>query len=178
MHMDIEEVEGLLLEKEKKLDEHIREERAIVRLCSHSIKETQKGNLDEARKLAQDARKKMDLLPRLPCRGRHMEQEYAEAIAFIAVVDGQNILGHKEIGVGPEAYLLGLLDCIGEIKRVVFESLRHGDRAKAEAYFTKMEEIYEGVGRLHFSSALVSELRRKQDVMRMQVEDARGKLIK
>ncbi len=176
--MDIDEVEGLLLEKEKKLDEHIREERAIVRLCSHSIKETQKGNLEEAKKLAGDARKKMDLLPPLPCRGRIVEQEYAEAIAFIAVLEGQTIPGHKEIGVRPEAYLLGLLDCVGELKRVVFESLRHGDRAKAETYFAKMEEIYEGVGRLHFSSALVSELRRKQDVARIQVEDARGKLIK
>ena len=166
------------MEKEKKLDEHIREERTIVRLCSHSIKETQKGNLGEAKKLAGDARKKMDSLPRLPCRGRHMEQEYAEAIAFIAVIEGKEIPGHEEIGVGPEAYLLGLLDCIGEIKRVVFESLRHGNRDDAERHFTKMEEIYEGVGRLHFSSALVSELRRKQDVMRMQVEDARGKLIK
>jgi len=176
--MDIEEVEKLLLEKEKNLDEYIREERAVVRLCSHSIKESQKGDLEKAKKLAEDAHKKMDLLPRIPCRGRHVEQEYAEAIAFIAVLEGQKIPGHAEIGVSPEAYLLGLLDCIGELKRVVFESLRHGDKVKAEEYFARMEEIYEGIGRLHFSSALVPELRRKQDVTRMQVEDARGKLIK
>jgi len=41
-----------------------------------------------------------------------------------------------------------------------------------------MSEIYEEVGHLHFSSALVPEMRRKQDVARMQVEDARGKMIK
>ncbi len=176
--MDVEEVEGILLAKEKEVDEHIREERGIVRLCSRSIKEVHRGNLQGAKELAGETRRKMDALPALPWRRRHIEQEYAEAIALIFVFEGKEVPGHKEMAVGPEAYLLGLLDCIGEIKRLLLESLRKGDTQKAESYFMKMEQIYEEVGRLHFSSALVPELRRKQDVARMQVEDARGKLIK
>jgi len=176
--MDVNEVEGILLEKEKQMDEYIRSERGVVRLCSKSIKEVHKGNLAEAKKLAEEARTKMGELPKLPCRRRHVEQEYAEAIALIAIYEGKEIPGHTGMGVSPEAYLLGLLDCVGEIKRLIVEKLRKGERKEAEAYFVSLEKLYGEVESLHFSSALVPELRRKQDVARMQTEDARSKLIK
>ena len=171
-------MEKILLAKEKDVDEYIREERGVVRLCSRSIKEVHRGNLEAAKELAQETRGKMDALPKLRWRKRHVEQEYVEAIALICVFEEKEVPGHKEIGVGPEAYLLGLLDCVGEINRLLLEELRHGNKEGAEKYFARMEQIYEDVGRMHFSSALVPELRRKQDVARMQVEDARGKLIK
>ncbi len=176
--MDVGEVEKILLGKEKNLDEYIREERGLVRLCASSIKEVHRGNLEKAKELAGKAKEGIGALPAVEWRKRHVEQEYAEAIALISVFEGNEVPGHTEIGVGPEAYLLGLLDCIGELKRLVFESLRKGEREKAERYFVKMSEIYEEVEHLHFSSALVPEMRRKQDVARMQVEDARGKMIK
>ena len=176
--MDVNEVEKLLLEKEKKLDEYIREERGLVRLCSTAIKEVHRGDLEKAKETAGKAKNGIDALPEVERKGRHVEQEYAEAAALISIAGGNDVPGHVEIGVGPEAYILGLLDCIGALKRLVFECLRRGEREKAEEYFGRMEKIYDEVGHLHFSSALLPEMRRKQDVARMQVEDARGKLIK
>ena len=176
--MDVEDVETLLLEKEAELDTHIKEERGVVRICARSIKEVHRGNMGEAKEFAAQARKGIDALPALAGRGRHVEQEYAEAVALISVAEGKEVPGHREMGVGPEAYLLGLLDCVGEVKRLIFERLRKGEREEAEALFLRMEKIYGEVGHLHFSSALVPEMRRKQDVARSQVEDARGKLIK
>lgn len=176
--MDIGEVEKLLLGKEERLDMHIREERGVVRLCARSIKEVHRGSIDGAKEFASQARKGIDALPAIEGRARHVEQEYAEAVALISVAEGKEVPSHSEIGVGPEAYILGLLDCIGEIKRLILEKLREGKREEAEALFLEMEKIYGEVGHLHFSSALVPEMRRKQDVARSQVEDARGKLIK
>ncbi|MBD3398117.1 hypothetical protein GF412_02905 [Candidatus Micrarchaeota archaeon] len=176
--VDVGKIEMLLLDKEKKLDDYIREERGLVRLCSSSIKEVHRGNLEKAKEIAEKAKEGFDALPAVAWRKKHVEQEYAEAVALISVFEGKEIPGHEEMGVGPEAYLLGLLDCIGELKRLLFESLRKGNKETADEYFGKMEEIYEEVGHLHFSSALIPEMRRKQDVARMQVEDARGKMIK
>ena len=176
--MDVGEVEKILLEKEKNLDAYIQGERGLVRLCAGSIKEVHRGNVEKAKELAGKAKEGIDALPAVAWRKKHVEQEYAEAITLISVFEGEGIPAHGKMGVGPEAYLLGLLDCVGELKRLVLESLRKGKTEKAEEYFVKMEEIYEEVGHLHFSSALVPEMRRKQDVARMQVEDARGKLIK
>lgn len=175
--MDVVDAEREVLEGEGKLDEYLREERGVVRLCARSIKEVHRGELGKAEELAGEARKAMDALPRIEGRGRHVEQEYAEAVALISIVKGEEVPAYKKMGVGAGAYILGLADAVGELKRLVFESLRKGERGKAQGYFGKMEEIYEEIGHLHFSSAILPEFRRKQDVARMQVEEARGKLI-
>jgi translin len=176
--MNIEEAEKEVLEREGKLDEYLREERGVVRLCARSIKEVHRGNLDEAEKLAGQAKEAMGALPEIEGRGRHVEQEYAEAAALISVVEGGEIADYAKMGVGAEGYILGLSDAIGELKRLVLESLRRGEEGKARQYFERMEGIYDGIGHLHFSSAALPEFRRKQDVARLQVEEARGKLIR
>lgn len=178
MSMNVPEIEKILLEKEKELDSYIRDERGVVRICAKAIKEVHKGNLQEAKELAARAKSGMEALPRIGNRRRMVEQEYTEAVAFIAVAEGGEIPSNNELGVEGEPYLLGLLDCIGEIKRLVVEQLREGKPEKAEYYFQRMEAIYDAIGHLHFSGALVPDLRHKQDVCRSLLEDARGKLIK
>ncbi len=176
--MNVPEMEKVLLEKEKELDSYIRDERGVVRICAKAIKEVHNGDLAEAKELAARAKSGMEALPKIGNRRRMVEQEYTEAVAFIAVAEGGEIPSNHELGVEPEPYLLGLLDCIGEIKRLVVEQLRGGNREKAEHYFMRMESIYDEIGHLHFSGALIPDLRHKQDVCRSLLEDARGKLIK
>ena len=147
-------------------------------MCAKAIKEVHNGNLQEAKELAARAKSGMEALPRIGNRRRMVEQEYTEAVALIAVAEEGEIPSNNEIGVEGEPYLLGLLDCIGEIKRLVVEQLREGKRDKAEYYFQKMDAIYDAIGHLHFSGALIPDLRHKQDVCRALLEDARGKLIK
>ncbi len=176
--MDIENVEEILLEREKALDEYLREERGIVRMCAKAIKEVHRGNIEKAEEYVSRARDKFSLLPEIPkSRAKHSEQEYAEALSLIAIYRGKEVPGHKEMGVGPDAYLLGILDCMGELKRLMIESLRRGKKDKAEEYFSRMEEIYTETGHLHFSSALIPEFRKKQDVARIQLENARAKIV-
>lgn len=176
--MDIEKVEEILLEREKALDSYLMEERGIVRLCAKAIKEVHKGNIDKAGEYVARAREKFSSLPEIPkSRAKHSEQEYVEALSLIAIYKGEDVPGHQEMGVGPDAYLLGILDCMGELKRLMLESLRRGKKEKAEEYFSRMEEIYTETGHLHFSSALIPEFRKKQDVARIQLENARAKVI-
>ncbi|MFP3950005.1 MAG: hypothetical protein ACLFUZ_02825 [Candidatus Micrarchaeia archaeon] len=175
--MDIEKVEEILLEKEKALDVYLREERGIVRLCAKAIKEVHRGNIEEAEQYVGRARDKFSLLPEIPkSRAKHSEQEYVEALSLIAIYKGEEVPGHEEMEVGPDAYLLGILDCMGELKRLMLECLRKGKKDNAEKYFSRMEEIYTETGHLHFSSALIPEFRKKQDVARIQLENARAKI--
>jgi translin len=176
--MDVAKAEKTILEEERKLDEYLREERGVVRLCARSIKEVHRGNLDEAEALAQKAKEQMAKLPRIGGRQKHVEQEYAEALALIAVAKGEEVPDHTKMGVSAQGYLLGLSDAIGEIKRLIIEELRKGETDLAQGHFGRIEEIYGEIGHLHFSSAALPEFRRKQDVARMQVEDARGKLVR
>ena len=178
----VSEIEKRLLEKEKRLDSLIVKEREAVRFCSKSIKETHLGRFEEAEKLLGEARKVLAEMEKnaggLEWRLEHPKAEYAEGAVYLGIARDGKVLTQKEVGVGDESYLDGLLDCMGELKRRMFDHLRKGERKEAEDTFAFMEKIFAEVGPLHFSGALMPELRRKQDVGRAQLEDARGKLIK
>lgn len=178
----VSEIEKRLLEKEKRLDSLIVKEREAVRLCSKSIKETHLGNFGEAEGLLKEAGKVLAEMEKnaegLEWRLEHPKAEYAEGMVYLGIARDGKVLAQKEVGVGDEPYLDGLLDCMGELKRRMFDQLRRGERDEAERTFGFMERIFAEVGTLHFSGALMPELRRKQDVGRAQLEDARGKLIK
>jgi len=42
----------------------------------------------------------------------------------------------------PESYILGLLDCVGELKRMVFDKIRIGKIDEATRIFEVMENLY------------------------------------
>jgi len=59
----------------------------------------------------------------------------------------------------------------------MYESLRHGRKDDAQKFFEMMELIYDELLPLRFSNAVLPEFRRKQDVARIQIEQARGELL-
>ncbi|HSA98016.1 MAG TPA: RNA-binding protein, partial [Candidatus Nitrosotenuis sp.] len=77
-------------------------------------------------------------------------------------------------GVSDEAYVMGLLDCIGELKRHVFDRIRNGDLEDAKRIFGIMENLYLMLYPLASYDKILKETRRKLDVNRGLVEDVRG----
>ena len=176
---EIKDIEEKLIKKEEKLDEIIRKEREIVRMCSKAITFIHTQRFREADVLIKKAKEGITRLKKKDWRGRlkHMESEYTEARILYGIIMEKKIAGRKNLGVSEEAYLLGLLDVIGELKREMYEMLRKGNKKKAKEIFSIMERIYDALIGLRFSGALLPELRRKQDVARIQLEQARGEII-
>ena len=110
--------------------------REIIILCSKSIIAVHKGelvtaknNLKQADKLLKKYKKKATGQLR-----RYLitpEQEYVEAACLIAIVEKKDIPSDKKLAVMPESYVLGLLDCVGELKRKVFDEMRTGDDVRS-----------------------------------------------
>ena len=73
-------------------------------------------------------------------------------------------------------YLLGLLDTVGELKRLVLNSVMKGDIKRAKKFFGSMEVLYNECSPLAVYDHVVNGTRRKIDVARMLVDDARGLL--
>jgi translin len=92
-------------------------------------------------------------------------------------VELKKIPSYAELGVPEIPYLLGLLDSIGELKREMYESLRRGNKHEGGFYFKMMEEVYDELLPLRFSNSVLPDFRRKQDVARIQIEQARGELL-
>jgi translin len=97
-----------------------------------------------------------------------------EASAVLALAQGKAIPSRGALSASPEAYLLGLLDTVGELKRLVLDSIMSGKMAKAKAYFVIMGDLYAVCSPLAVYDHVVNGTRRKIDVARMLVEDTRG----
>lgn len=153
--------------------------REIIVLCSRSIiavhkndTKTGKNNLKEAESLLKKYKKKAtgDLRRYLITP----EQEFVEAACLIAVVEKKEIPSDKKLGVMPESYVLGLLDCIGELKRMVFDKIRIGEVDEANRVFEIMENLYLQLYTFSMYDKVVKEARRKIDVNRILVDDVRS----
>jgi translin len=153
--------------------------REVVVLCSRSIIavhkndiKTGKNNLKKAESLLRKYKKKAtgDLRRYLITP----EQEFVEAACLIAIVEKEDIPSDKKLSVMPESYVLGLLDCIGELKRRVFDKIRTGNIEEATRVFEIMESLYLQLYTFSMYDKVVKEARRKIDVNRILVDDVRS----
>jgi translin len=153
--------------------------REIIILCSRSIISVHKGDLKTAKKnltevdlLLKKYRKKATA--KLQRYLVTSEQEYVEAVCLLAVVEGKEIPSDKKLKVMGESYVLGLLDCVGELKRMIFDKIRIGDTENALKTFDIMENLYLHLYTFSMYDKVVKEARRKIDVNRILVDDVRG----
>lgn len=155
--------------------------REVVILCSRSIIEVHKGDFKTANKKIQMAKSSLTKL-RTKVRGdlhRYLitpEQELVEAISLLAVTQNKEIPSLETMGVSGGSYVLGLLDCIGELKRLVFDKMRVGDAKEAVRIFSVMENLYLNLYPFASYDKIVREARKKLDVNRILVEDTRSAL--
>jgi len=153
--------------------------REIIILCSRSIIAVHKGDLKEGRKNLKQAEillKKYKKKATGQLR-RYLitpEQEFVEAACLIAIVENKEIPSDKKLNVMPESYVLGLLDCVGELKRRVFDKIRIGQIDEATKIFEIMEDLYLQLYTFSMYDKVVKEARRKIDVNRILVDDVRS----
>ncbi len=157
----------------------IRNTRDIVLLSSKAIISIHGGDLKSAR---ENITKASRLLKKYQKKAvgniqYHIitpEQELVEAITLLAVVEGKKIPSIKKFHVSEEAYVLGLLDSIGEMKRLVYDKIRTNNLSDAEEIFEIMENLYQTLYPFAVYDKIVRETRRKLDVARILVEDTRS----
>ena len=153
--------------------------REIIILCSKSIISAHKGDMKNAKinlKQADVLLKKYKKKATSDLR-RYMitpEQEFVEAASLIAIIEKKEIPSEKELQVMPESYVLGLMDCVGELKRMIFDKIRVGDTDNASRIFEIMENLYLNLYPFSMYDKVLKEARRKIDVDRILVDDVRG----
>ncbi|MDH3278692.1 MAG: RNA-binding protein [Nitrosopumilus sp.] len=153
--------------------------REIIVLCSKSIIAVHKGELATGK----DNLKQADILLKKYKKKatggleRYLitpEQEFVEAACLIAIVEKKEVPSDKKLSVMPESYVLGLLDCVGELKRMVFDKIRIGEIDEATRIFDVMENLYLNLYTFSLYDKVVKEVRRKIDVNRILVDDVRS----
>jgi len=153
--------------------------REIIILCSKSIIAIHKGELARGKNNLKQADILLKKYKKKTTGGleRYLitpEQEFVEAACLIAIVEKKEMPSDKKLSVMPESYVLGLLDCVGELKRMVFDKIRIGKIDEATRIFDVMENLYLNLYTFSLYDKVIKEARRKIDVNRILVDDVRS----
>ena len=156
----------------------IKNNREVIINCSQAIIAIHKNDLNSAKLKIKKAKMLLAKLKQKTTGGlnRYLltpEQELVEAIALLSIIEGKQIPTYKSIKVSGESYILGLLDCIGELKRQIIDQIRIGNSKNAENLFEIMENLYLMLYPFATYDKIVKESRRKLDVNRILVEETR-----
>lgn len=173
-------IQDSLEEKDTVREIAIKSSRALIRMSSGVIHGMHKGMdggdalaeaIDEAHKLKSVLSEHVDIWHSGIVQDALVE--VAEAAILDALVKGRDLPDPEHLGIPGTAFLLGMADTIGELRRFSLESLRQGDVSRAERYLDLMEELFLVIMRFDYPDAIVS-IRRKQDIARSVLEKTRG----
>jgi translin len=157
--------------------------RELIRYASITIRAVHRQEFDEAKKLIIQGRKVREALEEavsaceeLRYHGfvRDAQKEYTEANTVLALVTGEPIPDPDELNVDYAAYLNGLGDTVGELRRYILDNMRQGDLSKCEEILTVMDEIYTILVTMDFPDAITGGLRHTTDQVRGILEKTRG----
>ncbi len=176
---DLEKINGMLIDLEGRRESLIKGTRDVVILCAKGIVSIHNGDNIEAERMFSQAK---DLLANFKSIARMdlnkylsvPEQELTEGLSLLSIVKCSKIPSMGDIDVDGPSYVLGLLDCIGEIKRIIYDKLRKNKAEDIENLFKIMDDIYGSIYPLAVFDNLVPGLRKKLDVSRHLIEDVRS----
>jgi translin len=166
-------------------DKALGESRELIRHCSLAIRAIHRAEyaaadplLAAAWNLVRTLQSDLAPHPDLYSAGYVQDalKEYAEARSVLALVLGQPAPDPEAIRVPSPAYLNGLAEAVGELRRFVLDSLRRGDDSRLESILRSMDEIYTVLVSMDYPDALTGNLRRTTDVTRGIIEKTRGDL--
>jgi translin len=179
---DIERIQAELLSYDTAREKLQTLTRNATRLCSWAIIQVHRGKLNEANKTLAEAKGSLDELEgllsahaELPQFGQALVafQEYAEGKLVFEMKKSGRLASLRDVETSSTAYLLGMLDFVGEMRRMTLDALRRGKAEEAQTLLTMMEKVYEDLMALDRTSILPN-FRRKLDAARRILEATRG----
>jgi translin len=156
----------------------IRHSADAMRAVHRQEQDKAKGLLDSAYELLRELNQDLAKHGRLLHSGfvHDAQKEFAEGSITLALIAGEGLPKPGALGVSNAAYLDGLGESVGELRRYILDSLRRGDFSRCEELLTIMDEIYGILITMDFPELLAHGLRRTTDAIRGIIERTRGDL--
>ena len=159
--------------------------RTATRLAGSSILEIHRGDMESA---SNTLRKVEQTLSKIEILANDFSefktssgvvvafQEYVEAMTLRSFAQSERIPTISELKTDNRSYVLGLLDAVGEFRRMALNSLRRGEVKRAEKLLGAMEGIYDDLQILEHTS-IIPTFRVKMDADRRIIESTRGDVV-
>ena len=159
--------------------------REVIRYCSKAIRAVHRQEFSQAKELLKSARNLLDEIKQtaaeyneLSYTGlfRDAQKEFAEGSITLALITGKRLPDPDELRVNYAAYLNGLGEAVGELRRYLLDSLRRGDLSRGEELLSVMDDIYTTLTTMDFPDAITGGLRHTTDMVRGVLERTRSDL--
>jgi translin len=181
----IEYAQAYLESKNRARDQALARSRQLIRHCALAIRAVHRGERDGAAELLNTAREAAQHMvgdladhPDLYHAGYVQDalKEFVEASVVHALISGKPVPTPVELDVLPAAYLNGLAEAMGELRRYILDVIRHGEVGHCEQMLQVMEDVYSVLVSIDYPDALTGGLRRTTDMVRGVLERTRGDL--
>ena len=159
--------------------------REVIRFSANAIRAVHRGEFEDARELIckGDARlKEADHIaissPAIFNAGfmNDARKEFTEANITLAVISGSDIPSIHDLKVDAGAYINGMAEVIGELRRYILDALRRNAVDGCQEFMDIMDEMYSVLVTIDFPEGVTSGLRHSTDAMRGVLERTRGDL--
>lgn len=159
--------------------------RESIRHCGNAIRAVHRQQFDQASERLLSARQLLDEVeqatteyPELSSSGlvRDAQKEFAEGSTTLAMIIRQPLPTPAGLRVDQAAYLNGLGEAVGELRRYLLDSMRRGDLSRGEELLTMMDDIYNTLFAMDFPDAITGGLRHTTDSIRGIMERTRSDL--
>lgn len=159
--------------------------RTLTRHCANAIRAVHRDERDlaeeylkHAQTLAKNMNTELAEYPDLLYAGYTQDalKEYAEANIVYALVGNERLPTPEALKLEIAAYLNGLAETVGELRRRCLDILRHGYSEEAERLLNHMDDIYAVLITMDYPNAITGNLRRQTDIVRSLTERTRGDL--
>ena len=180
-----ERIRGAFEAKNAARDEALRRSRELIRRCANTIRATHRAEFEEASQLLATAHQAASELvecvadyPDLYYAGYTQDalKELAEASITYALITDEPLPDPDDLSIEYAAYLNGLGEAVGEMRRHVLDIIRRGQIERAEEILVAMDDIYAVLVTIDFPDAITRRLRRTTDMVRAVLERTRGDL--
>lgn len=165
-------------------DDALRDARQCVKHASLAIRAIHRSEEAEARQelargreLVVRLRESLKLAhPELYYAGYTQDalKEYCEAELTVAMILGEELPAPEDLNAENPAYLNGLAETLGELRRRCLDLLRPGYNREVERLLEHMDEIYTQLVTMDFPDAITEGLRRRTDLARGIIERTRA----
>jgi translin len=157
--------------------------RTAIRACGNAIRAMHRYEMDAARELLREAQQHLDGA-RNALAGHNdilfagfvhdAEKELAEARIFFSLITREAFPTPESLGIPPSAFIKGMAESIGELRRHILDLMRQGELERGEELLGAMDDMYYVLVSMDYPDGITFGLRRLTDVTRGIIERTRG----
>ena len=157
--------------------------RDAIRFCGNAIRALHRYEVDKATELISEAQARID--GAREALKNHLdiyyagflhdaEKELAEARITFALVTNSSFPTPEETNIPPAAFVKGMAESIGEMRRHLLDLMRRGELKRCEELLASMDDMYYVLTTMDYPDGITYGLRRLTDIARSIIERTRG----